>query len=60
MLPRSIAKSRLKALALEAGTTQLERRTWFGLRNNTMQAAFDKRAQGDAFTGCRLAGFTQK
>ena len=39
MLPRSIAKSGLKALALEAGTTQLERRTWFGLRDDTMQAA---------------------
>lgn len=60
MLPRSIAKSGLKALALEAGTTQLERRAWLGLRDDTMQAALDKRAQGDAFTGSRFTGFTQK
>ena len=58
MLPRRIAQSGLKALALEAGTTQLEWRTWFGLGHDTMQAALDKRAQRDAFPGCHLTGFT--
>ena len=60
MLPRSIAKSGLKALAPEAGTAQLERRSRFGLRDDTMQAALDKRAQRDAFTGRHFAGFPQK
>lgn len=60
MLPRRIAKSGLKTLALETGTAQLERRARFRLGYDTMQAALDKRAQGDAFTGRHLAGFTQK